>query len=465
MNFATFTTIEVPFDKDATITPLGPIDGAGVQAAIAALLPGIDDLIVISHGWNNDVVDARGLYTAFFTSVAQAWSAAGLTAADQQRTGVIALYWPSKKFDEADLIPGGAAAIDDAAATDYGAAIAAQIANLKDANGQFDPAQQQALDTALQQVPALEGEAAQNAYVAALASLFPSASGEADPGLDASKGGFAGRSGADILNDIETQLGAQAPAAAAGGGAAVIGDDAPSGDAVAGTALGFDPIGDVKRAANLLLNLTTYYVMKERAGTVGQKGAAPLVAAALAAKPSLRVHLVGHSFGGRLVTSLANALPEGAQVRTIALLQAAYSHYGLAPAPPDGSRPVGAFRDVIAKNKVRDIIQITHSTHDWAVGGAYPIASFIARDTASAIPISVPGTANSPWGGMGGSGAQQTAEAFDDTLLDGHAAYKPLPAGKLIRNLTGDAFISAHGDVAGPQVAWAFLQGFAHRRP
>ncbi len=230
MNFATFTTIEVPFDKDATITPLGPIDGAGVQAAIAALLPGIDDLIVISHGWNNDVVDARGLYTAFFTSVAQAWSAAGLTAADQQRTGVIALYWPSKKFDEADLIPGGAAAIDDAAATDYGAAIAAQIANLKDANGQFDPAQQQALDTALQQVPSLEGEAAQNAYVAALASLFPSASGEADPGLDASKGGFAGRSGADILNDIETQLGAQAPAAAAGGGAAVIGDDAPSGD-------------------------------------------------------------------------------------------------------------------------------------------------------------------------------------------------------------------------------------------
>ena len=69
----------------------------------------------------------------------------------------------------------------------------------------------------------------------------------------------------------------------------------------------------------------------------------------------------------------------------------------------------------------------------------------IARDTASAIPISVPGTANSPWGGMGASGAQQTAEAFDDTLLDGNAAYAPLPAGKLIRNLTGDAFISGHG--------------------
>jgi hypothetical protein len=464
VGFAPFQTIEVPFDKDAAITPLGPIDGSGAKSALAALVPHIDDLIVISHGWNNDVADAQGLYTRFFASVAQAWSAAGLTAADAQRTGVLALYWPSKRFDEADLIPGGAAAIADAA-TDYGAAIATQIANLKDAFGQFDAAQQRALDTALSQVPFLESEAAQNAYVAALASLFPSASGEADPGLDASKGGLAARSGADILRDIETQLGAQPEAPAGGGGAAVIGDDAPAAAGGAeGVALGFNPIADIKHAANLLLNLTTYYVMKERAGVVGAKGAAPLVASALAAKPSLRVHLVGHSFGGRLVTSLANALPDGLHVATIALLQAAYSHYGLAPAPGDGSRPVGAFRNVIEKHKVRNLIQITHSSHDWAVGAAYPIASFIARDTASAIPISVPGTANSLWGGMGGSGAQQTAEAFDDTLLDGHVAYKPLPPGKLIRNLTGDPFISGHGDVAGAQVVWAFLQGFVSAR-
>ncbi len=216
----------------------------------------------------------------------------------------------------------------------------------------------------------------------------------------------------------------------------------------------------------MLLNLTTYYVMKERAGTVGQNGAAPLIAKALQAKPSLRVHLVGHSFGGRLVTSLANALPDGVQARTMSLLQAAYSHYGLAPAPPDGSRPIGAFRDVVTKKKVRDIIQITHSSHDWAVGGAYPIASFIARDSASALPtIDTPDTSNSEWGGMGASGAEQTDEAFDDTLLDGAASYAALPAGKLIRNLKGDAFISSHGDVDGPQVAWAFLQGFALARP
>ena len=181
MNFGPFQTLEVPFDKDANITPLGPIDGSGAQAALVALAPAIDDLIVISHGWNNDVDDARTLYAAIFASVANAWSTAGLTPADQAKTAILALYWPSKRFDESDLIPGGAAAVQDPVAVDYGAKIAAQIANLKDAFGQFGPAQQALLDRALAQVPLLDTEAGQNAYVAALAALFPATTGEADP--------------------------------------------------------------------------------------------------------------------------------------------------------------------------------------------------------------------------------------------------------------------------------------------
>ena len=47
MNFGPFQTIEVPFDKNAAITPLGPIDGTGAAAAIAALAPKVDDLILI----------------------------------------------------------------------------------------------------------------------------------------------------------------------------------------------------------------------------------------------------------------------------------------------------------------------------------------------------------------------------------------------------------------------------------
>jgi hypothetical protein len=65
---------------------------------------------------------------------------------------------------------------------------------------------------------------------------------------------------------------------------------------------------------------------------------------------------------------------------------------------------------------------------------------------------------------MGASGAMQTPEAYDDTMLDGTAAYAPLANGLSIRNLKGDAFIPGHGNVTGSQVAWAILHGFTTAR-
>jgi len=461
---APFRFVEVPFDKDATITPLGPIDGSGAADAVVALSRDCDDLFVFAHGWNNDVPDAQALYSAILASIGTAWSAAGLTDADRTRTGLVAIYWPSKRFDESDLISGGAAAIGDPPpAIDYGAAIAQQIANLSDAGGQFSADELAKLQTAGSQVTNLTDPAAQDTYVKALAALFP-AQPEADDGaLAASSGVVASAPGADLLNAISAQLGASATPVASGGGGAggSIGDD-PSMGAGGGSAQGFNPLASIQHAAWMLLNLTTYYVMKSRGGTVGATGAAPLIAAAIAANPKLRVHVVGHSFGGRLVTSLASALPPGTAVASMALLQAAYSHYGLAPAAADGSRPAGAFRNVVTDRKVRGEIAITHSEYDWAVGVAYPIASALNHDNASALPA--PGTANSEWGGMGASGAMQTPESYDDTMLAANVAYAPLASGLSIRNLKGDAFIPGHGDVTGSQVAWAILNVFTRAR-
>ena len=62
-------------------------------------------------------------------------------------------------------------------------------------------------------------------------------------------------------------------------------------------------LGDFfSKAANAvanLLNLTTYFEMKKRAGIVGQVGVAPLLDSL--ASQVARIHLVGHSFGGRVV--------------------------------------------------------------------------------------------------------------------------------------------------------------------
>ena len=58
-----------------------------------------------------------------------------------------------------------------------------------------------------------------------------------------------------------------------------------------------------KAAAMNVLNFTTYFEMKARAGTVGKNGVAALIDRL--APQVQRIHLVGHSFGGRVVAAAA----------------------------------------------------------------------------------------------------------------------------------------------------------------
>lgn len=459
-----FQTVEVPFDASGALAQFASVPAAGKQDALLALARGVDDLIVISHGWNNNETEARALYTGFLGCAAAVWEKAGFTPAQLARTGVLAVFWPSKKFDEGSITtaaPGaGAAAIADvdptAAAAEADARLRVQIAELRST---VSPDLQAALDAALAQVAGLDASSdAQDQFVAALAPFFASGS-EPDPALDNAAAGISGgKSGSDVLADVRNQLatGAVDVPAAGSGGAASIGDADPSLPSGGGAA-GFNPFATIKDAALMLLNITTYYTMKERAGTIGRTGVKTLLAQAFAANPKLRAHLVGHSFGGRLVTSLASALDAGTQARTLTLLEAAYSHYGLS-ADFRGRGP-GAFRHIIDAKTVRGTISITHSVHDWAVGLAYPIASAVAHQTGAAI-----GDASDLYGGMGRNGAQETNEAFDDTLLAGQTAYGALPPGKSIRNLDGDAIITSHGDVARVETAWAMLDAMVKDR-
>ena len=129
------------------------------------------------------------------------------------------------------------------------------------------------------------------------------------------------------------------------------------------------------------------------------------------ASPRLRIHLIGHSFGARLVTALAEG-PAGQPTltfNTLTLLQAAFSHNGFA-AKFDGSRD-GAFRAVLSGHKVTGPIVVTHSRNDRAVGVAYPLASRIAGQDAAGL-----GDDNDKFGGLGRNGAQHTPERVVGTL-------------------------------------------------
>src|SRR3954469_7202941 len=99
-----FSHFDVEFTKDGTV-----FDASQV-GAVKTAAPGLSDLIFISHGWNNNVAEARGLYDAFFASVSAVMGAVAIPGLAGRSFGVVRAFWPRKKFESPDLIRAGATA-------------------------------------------------------------------------------------------------------------------------------------------------------------------------------------------------------------------------------------------------------------------------------------------------------------------------------------------------------------------
>lgn len=395
------------------------------------------DLVFISHGWNNDTSEARQLYSDFFAALASVQKSQNVAL--DRKFVIAAIFWPSKRFADSDLIPGGAASLSPS----LDAQLNAQLDQLKVILA-ADPSAAAKIEHARDQIAKLDvSQSAQDDFVFALVSALPSPRNEKDEGLDDAMIALKAETtpGHTVLDRLSVPDFPAFPLPTASGG----------------HALGLGGILDgIKSAASRLANYFTYYTMKDRAGIVGRTGVHKTIVDLQSSAPGIRIHLVGHSFGGRVVTTAANSLTASKSIASMLLLEAAYSHNGLAQ-NWDGQGNDGAFRSVIAVPKIGGVTSITHSVHDTAVGIAYPLASRIMNQVAAAL-----GDANDKFGGMGRNGAQHTPEAFDDVLLDVGIAYTPLAAGKTIRNLNGDGpspkpTIASHGDVAKPEIAWAWV--------
>jgi hypothetical protein len=430
-----FTGIE--FTKDGAVAK-----NAQVQAALSMLdEQHATDVLVLSHGWNNDMVDARELYTNLLRRIRASLDAHKVSGADRAYA-VIGVFWPSKKFAEKNLIPSGAAALGSAV-TD-----AVLVEQLDDLKGVFSAEHADAaLEQAKQLVPSLEGSpAARREFADLVRSVVPPSAADDEDATTA----FFKLSGDQLMAQLSKPVLPPVPPPGQRGGAARLGSPQPPGGAAGLGQL----VAGVKAAARNLLDFTTYYQMKERAGVIGMGGVYQVLQRIKAAHPDVRLHLAGHSFGGRLVTAAATG-PGGqppVQVSTVTLLQAAYSHYGLAE-HYEGNKN-GLFRRMLTDGNVSGPVLITHSVNDKAVGLAYPLASLIAGQVGAGI-----GDKNDRYGGLGRNGAQKTPEASDGTLLDDAHAYAF--AARKIYNLNGDEIIMGHSDICKDQVADAMLTAIA----
>lgn len=435
---------EVEFDKNGNA-----VDPQQVTQAIAGITAAhAGDLLVLAHGWNNDMADARKLYAAILARIE-----AQLPAAGQGRTfAALEIFWPSKKFTDAELIPGGAAALGDGDLDP--AVLISRLEALKSepqrlGQDEVVPERAAALSQAQALVPKLDDDPdAQRQFVEILRAQLSKDDADPDDGSD----GFFEKDPVELLQSLSEPV-PPPPLPAGGGGAAMLeggGEGGPEGGAAG---LG-DFFSGVKAGAGRALNFFTYYQMKKRAGLVGKTGVASVLRQIHDKLPQVKLHLIGHSFGGRLVTAAADALGPAVPVTTLTLLQAAYSHNGLGQ-KYDGVHD-GFFRQIVVAKKVTGPLLITHTKNDKAVGIAYPTASRLSGDVASAL-----GDANDPYGGMGRNGAQKTPEVDAAVaFLEPVGTHYAFNVGK-IYNLNADEFIKGHSDIAKDEVAFALLSAVA----
>jgi hypothetical protein len=444
----------VQFTKDGVIFQPSEVDGL-IAGLTENLRP--TDLFLMSHGWNNNMDDAKALYVGLAGQLsAQIQNSPALKGRSFAICGVL---WPSKKFDDKDLIPSGAASLNDAV-TDAG--LRTRIADLKDllqAKGwpveTADAAVEQKLSKIELSLDDWEDDpAVRRQAIELIRELLPRDSADSE---DASNLFLTLKPDA-LVNNLSRTL--NPPPPTPGTNAASLDPFAVMSSGGTGGAAGFrDVVGGLRGAFLHLANFTTYYVMKSRAGNVGVKGVEPLIQKIRYSRPDIRIHLIGHSFGCRVVTVAVNALPAQDSLRpnTMTLLEGAFSHNAFA-SKFDGKND-GAFRQIVSQKKVRGPILISHTRNDKAVGIAYPIASRIAGQVASAL-----GDANDKYGGLGSNGAQTaetTPERVVGTLLDVGGKY-PFAAGETSSkpyNLKSDQFISGHSDIVNPQVAFAIAVG------
>ncbi len=436
-----FDFFRLKFDEDGA-----PLDIQSLDSLMAHITAsGATDLIFIAHGFRNSEDQATTLYTNFLTTFRQHVNGVLKDKLDSRKYAVAGVYWPSKAFDEVPELTGSTQAVGDDG-SEY-AAVKAKLQDMEDNDAcpEQKPKLAQAI-TLLDQVQSSTD--AQNEFVKLVLSLLDDTETDPTEGLE----NVRSSPGSELLDKLKFPI--IVPTAANStddGGATAISEvfvPGTDGDTQSLDGIFTSVFGRIGK----FLNMTTWYLMKSRSSVVGSNGVAQAVLAVKKTAPNIRIHLVGHSLGGRLMAACSKTLSLSSPIvrlDSLTLLEAAFSHYGFSP--DIGDKQVGFFREAIANQVIKGPLIATFSKQDEVVGLAYAIASRLAGDNVKAV-----GDANDPYGGMGRNGAQLTPEASSEPLRqDGSPPYQ-FPAGKIVSLDGSDGLITSHGDVTNPAVTFAF---------
>ncbi|MBH0776296.1 hypothetical protein [Nocardia bovistercoris] len=383
------------------------------------------DVYLFSHGWNNDWNAALANYRAFIAAYQSLVRDKGLELGRDQRPLLVGIFWPAAAMELPwEHGPDIAGAGDDIGERDVAleAAFATEVA----------PADR-AEFYRLVEPPAVD-EIAGRRLLDLLGAVY--AGGDADLPKDDRRrpddvlAAWAmlesALTGRPDLPDSPDDFGVAA------------GERAGAPDA-AGLLSKLDPRN--------LFRMLTVYRMKDRAGAVGADGVGPVLREMLeATTAATRFHLVGHSYGARVLLN-AVSRPTGAplprQVDSLLLLQPAVNHLCFSAA-----RPEGGYR--AAAELVRHPIMTTYSVHDFPLRTVFHLALRRGKDLGDiGIAGDEPPNEYAALGGYGPRGELSFAEV---TIKDPGDPYD-LTAAEVLA-VDGSRTIGGHSDISGPSTAW-----------
>ncbi|MEU3255314.1 serine-threonine protein kinase [Streptomyces sp. NPDC006997] len=404
---------ELTFDAD------GDPDGRRRDRLLSGVTArGVRDLVVFAHGWNNDRSTATRLYSGFFAPMP--------SLAPTARLGYAGVVWPSMRFPDEPIpdFPRSVAAGEPGRPTLDKATRRALLETF--------PGRATVVDRLAELLDQRPGDEAALTEFAGLARLLADPGTGAVSALDTEDAEDAedaenteDTEGAGNAGDAETAAEPSPPGLFTAPAAEVCEEFAAALAHLEGR-LGPGPAFSLPNpwdGAQELLRQLTYHAMKRRAGTVGERGLGRLLGHLAQAAPHVRVHLVGHSFGARLVSFALRGLPPGvATVKSVTLLQGAFSHYAFADRLPHDTRAKGALAG--RQRRVDGPVVCCHSRHDSALGTFYPLASRTAGDDRGLAPFDLGRVLGDRWGALGyegiravpGTRAWSLAEALDRRL-------------------------------------------------
>jgi hypothetical protein len=414
----------IPFDKR------GICEGPGTRRHLLDRLTAekYTDVFLFSHGWNNDWTTAIRRYESFIEGYIKMRHDRSLPVPAGYKPLLVGIFWPSTALvfteqEKGPQIAAGEPAAEDEAIAEERREVheLAETLNARQAADFYELAQKSKLT---------ESEARRLAEIAAV--IYGTADDEL--GLDTA-----------VSADELLEIWKQAPAETDDLADFIAGAPSPQ---TAGFLSAIDPRNVVR--------FLTVFKMKDRAGRVGSTGVHELLRDLLATG-NARLHLIGHSYGAKVVLSAtcAESLPR--KVHSMLLLQPAVSHLSFAATVPTTTRPGGYRR---ALGRVENPILTTYSANDFPLTKVFHLALRRAGDLGEERIAAAAGEPPSKYAALGGFGPRKSGERLLD-VLDAPGRYS-FDEGIRIYGIDGTRTIGGHGEISNESTWWALHNLASH---